>query len=174
MAIYIALFRGINVGGKNLLPMKELLVLLEGVGCKKVSTYIQSGNAVFEHDELPDKQIGALIEAQFGFKPEIIFLTDKELITAFEHSPYHSLEGKESHFYFCTSTPVLDNEKLSKLKSGSENYYLHGHVFYLHAPEGIGRSKLAANIERCLGTSATGRNLNTVNKLLGMIEKIYR
>ena len=59
----------------------------------------------------------------------------------------------------------VDEERLNQLKSGTEEYALKRNVFYLHAPDGIGRSKLAAQVERCLGVAVTGRNLNTVNKL---------
>jgi uncharacterized protein (DUF1697 family) len=60
---------------------------------------------------------------------------------------------------------------MDKYLAGSEEYSINDKVFYLHAPEGIGRSKLIANIERCLGQAATGRNLNTVNKVSAMLIK---
>jgi uncharacterized protein (DUF1697 family) len=59
---------------------------------------------------------------------------------------------------------------LEKSISDNENYKLVRNVFYIHAPDGIARSKLVANIEACLGVSATGRNLNTVNKIKGLVD----
>jgi uncharacterized protein (DUF1697 family) len=73
------------------------------------------------------------------------------------------------HFYFCAGAISLDKQKLAKFASVSERIELIDNVFYLHAPDGIGRSKLGVNIESCLGVSATGRNLNTVNKLVDML-----
>lgn len=69
------------------------------------------------------------------------------------------------HFYFCHKAIKINQEKLSKYLSTSESYVVKDKVFYLHAPEGVGRSKRVANIEACLDQLATGRNLNTVKKL---------
>ena len=72
MKTYIALFRGINVGGRNILPMKDLVKILEDLGCSQVKTYIQSGNVVFNTEEknresLAEK-ISKGIEKSFQFK----------------------------------------------------------------------------------------------------------
>lgn len=67
--------------------------------------------------------------------------------------------------FFCKVSPQINTEKLEALKEKSEQYHVSGNVLYLSAPNGIGRSKLVANIESCLGAPATGRNLNTINKL---------
>ena len=64
-----------------------------------------------------------------------------------------------------------DLETLRGLQLPSEKYELRGEVFYLHAPDGIGRSKLAAKVERCLGVPATGRNYRTVAKLAELVAK---
>jgi uncharacterized protein (DUF1697 family) len=169
MNTFIALFRGINVGGNNIIPMKELASLLTERGYENVQTYIQSGNVVFDRRDTTGAEIGALIEERFGFRPEVLILTSWELEQAIENNPYSPVEGKHCHFYFCSSTPdSINTAKLKELKSTSEEYFMNGNVFYLHAPDGIGRSKLAANVERCLGVPATARNLNTVNKLSNM------
>jgi len=73
------------------------------------------------------------------------------------------------HFYFCKSSPKVNETKLKKLKAESEEYHIEGKILYLYAPEGIGRSKLVANIESCLGVTATGRNFNTVSKIQSML-----
>ena len=71
MEKFVALFRGINVGGNNILPMKELKCILEDNSYHNPKTYIQSGNVVFESDK-PPESISLLIEEKYGFKPEIL------------------------------------------------------------------------------------------------------
>jgi len=167
---YVVLFRGINVGGKNILPMKELVSILEENNYQDVKTYIQSGNVVLRSQKKPDTNISTIVQNKFSFKPEVLAVGESEFISSIKNNPYSSKDGKTIHFYFCKYSPKIDKEKLKNLKSESEEYYIKGKVFYLYSPNGIGRSKLVANIESCLGVPATGRNLNTVNKLLGMVK----
>jgi uncharacterized protein (DUF1697 family) len=161
------LFRGINVGGRNLLPMKELVSLLDTNTYRNIRTYIQSGNLVLQSHEKPEN-IALLIHDRFGFEPEVFVFEEPEFSAAVEKNPYASGDGKHVHFFFCNEQPEINIEKLERLKSDSEQYHVNGRVCYFFAPEGIGRSKLAANMESCLGVSATGRNLNTVRKLKEM------
>ena len=169
MKKYIVLLRGVNVGGKNLLKMKELKQLLENNNLENVKTYIQSGNIVLSSHKNPATQVAGLIQTKIGFTPQIMVLTETEFNTSVKQNPYTNYEGKFVHFYFCESLPVLDSIKLEKYTSDTERYTVVDKVFYLHAPDGVARSKLVANIESCLGVSATGRNLNTVKKLAEMI-----
>ena len=166
---FVALFRGINVGGNNILPMKELKCILEENSYLNPKTYIQSGNVVFDSEKSPEN-INLLIEEKYGFKPEILLIEKKEFFELVSGNPYGSTIGKHIHFSFCKTTPNANVEKLDELKSETEQYLINGKVLYLYAPDGIGRSKLAANIEKCLGVSVTSRNLNTVNKLIEMLE----
>ncbi|MFT5235981.1 MAG: hypothetical protein ACI8SK_001675 [Shewanella sp.] len=168
---YIILLRGVNVGGNNILPMKELKYLLESNSFENVAYYIQSGNLVLRGDNHPEKKIADLIEAKFDFRPEVLALTESEFNLAVVNCPYQEYEGKFVHFYFCKQTPTIDNTKLLALVAETEQYELIDNVFYLHAPDGIGRSKLVANIESFLGVSATGRNLNSIKKLYQMVAK---
>lgn len=172
METYIILLRGINVGGKNLVPMKELKSHLENNGFLNVATYIQSGNIVVKSSQPPEQKIAALIQNQFGFSAEVLVLAEKEFNSAVMNNPYQGYEGKYVHFYFCKEQPLINIEKINKVVSKTERYEQIDNVFYLYAPDGIGRSKLVASIEACLGVSATGRNLNTVNKLIQMIENV--
>lgn len=169
MNSYIILLRGINVGGKNLLPMKDLKEVLSNNGFSNVKTYIQSGNVFAQGIGATSETIGSLIQSNFGFLPEVLVLKADELLASVKNNPFSSDSGKTIHFYFCANRPTLDTEKLSKLKTNSEEVVLQDKVFYLHAPDGIGRSKLVSNIESCLNTKATGRNLNTINKLQEML-----
>jgi uncharacterized protein (DUF1697 family) len=169
MESYVILFRGINVGGKNLLPMKDLLVALEASGYDKIKTYIQSGNVVLQGGRVNPGDIAKLVLDRFGFEPEVMVLTKSEFLTSIKHNPFSPDDGKLAHFYFCNQVPKFNLEKLEKFRIPSEEYKLVDKVFYLHAPEGIGRSKLVAKIESCLGVPATGRNLNTIKKLEQML-----
>jgi uncharacterized protein (DUF1697 family) len=173
MEIYIALFRGINVGGNRILPMKVLKKLLEKIGCDSIRTYIQSGNVVFRTDikqraEL-SREISAAIQHRFGFAPKVLLLGQNELQKVLDDNPFKTTEGKTLHFYFLDATPENpDLDHLKALKSPSEEFTLKKNIFYLYAPDGIGRSKLAAKVEQVLGVAATARNWNTVRKLLEM------
>ena len=170
MKTYIVLFRGINVGGENILPMKELVALLEKNGFMNVKTYIQSGNVVLQGRNVSSTELTTLVASNFGFKPEVLVLDKSEFDSSIKHNPFHPAEGKSAHFYFCSKKPKLNAEKLEKYLGDSEEYKLKNKIFYLFAPKGIGRSKLVANIESCLGVPVTGRNLNTINKLSEMVK----
>lgn len=168
MKTYIILFRGINVGGRNLLPMKELKTLLEDGGYENVQTYIQSGNVILRAKSNPLKTIASKVATKFGFSPEVLALEKPELDSIINANPYPSFEGKTVHFYFCSKEPKLNTQKLESYVACNEEFQLKANVFYLHAPDGIGRSKLVSNIGTCLGVSATGRNLNTVLRIKEM------
>lgn len=176
MTTYIALLRGINIGGHNKLPMKDLSALLTEMGLREVQTYIQSGNVTFrsaakDRAALAAKISGA-IRARHGFAPQVWLLDAAELREAMAGNPYPEAEAIPAslHLLFLAEVPPQPKLKeLDALKTSSERYTLAGKVFYLHAPEGVGRSRLAANAERLLGVAATGRNWNTVRKLAEMI-----
>jgi len=179
MNTYIALFRGINVGGNHILPMKNLSKVLEKMGCEKVQTYIQSGNVVFQTKESSTNKLADEISTKifdhFGFKPKVLLLGIKEFQQTINNCPFKTEEGKTLHFYFLDApaeNPHLD--KLETLKSPTEQFKLHNKVFYLYAPDGIGRSKMAAKVEQSLGVPATARNWNTVSKLISLAGEYNR
>jgi len=171
MKEYILLFRGINVGGKNLLPMKELVPLLKKNNFQNVCSYIQTGNVALTSASNPAQAVKNLVSAHFNFSPELFVMDEKKFSTSLAENPYTQFEGKFVHFYFCHNSIALNQEKLNKYLGESENFQVADNVFYLHAPDGIGRSKLVTNIEAVLGQPATGRNLNTVNKISLMLKK---
>lgn len=178
MKTYIALFRGINVGGHNKLPMKELRALLGNLGYQNTDTYIQTGNVVFQtqennKEEISDK-ISSGVEKNYGFKPGVLLLELEEMEKAIAGNPFPEAEAehKSLHLIFLASTPKdPDLKSLENIKKDSERFVLKGKVFYLHAPDGIGRSKLAGKTEKSLGVSMTGRNWRTVQKIMMMAEK---
>lgn len=165
MTKYVVLFRGINVGGHNKLPMKPLVALLEQAGFKDVSYYIQSGNIVLAADDFPQKIIVELVQEHFELTPELMILSIDEFSELYQNNPFTGHDGKIVHCFICSETPTLDEEKLVRYQAESEKVSLKNNALYLYAPNGIGRSKLAANMEACLGVSATARNLNTLNKI---------
>ena len=175
MRTYIAFLRGINVGGKNRLPMKDLVAALEDLGCLDVATYIQSGNAVFRSEEadasLLSGRIMAAIKERHGFEPRVLVLGSDELEQAVRSNPFPEAESEPRtlHAYFLASPPERpDLDALEGMKGDRERYDLGEGVFYLHAPDGIGTSRLAANVERLLGVPATARNWRTVRKVMDM------
>jgi uncharacterized protein (DUF1697 family) len=171
----IALLRGINVGGRNTLPMKELVAILEGVGARNIKTYMQSGNAVFHSAERNlselSKTLASEIKKRRGFEPHVLILGRDALKKAIERNPFPEAEDDPNglHVGFLSSTPARpDLNKLESLQKESERFSLIGSVFYLHAPEGVGRSKLAARSERLLGVPMTDRNWRTVCRIWEM------
>lgn len=173
MPTWIALFRGINVGGKNVLPMKELVRELESLKLRNVRTYIQSGNAVFEGPQKGvatlGERIGKRVEKSRGFKPHVLIVSARKMQEAIASNPFPEAvqEPKSLHLFFLDAVAEApDLEALSKLKAASERFQLVDDVFYLHAPDGIGRSKLAAGVEKCLGVTATARNWRTIERIM--------
>ena len=175
MKTYIALIRGINVLGKNSLPMKELVVLLEGVGARKIKTYIQSGNVAFQSDEKNFAQFStrltAEIKERYGFEPHVIVVGLDAMEKAMADNPFPEAEADPGslHLGFLASVPKDPKlQKLASLRKESERFHLGERVFYLHAPEGVGRSRLAASTEKLLGVPMTDRNWRTVCKIREM------
>jgi uncharacterized protein (DUF1697 family) len=176
MKTFVVLFRGINVGGRNILPMKELASLMEGVGLKNVSTYIQSGNVAFQTASSGGSRLAAEIQdsiaERYGFRPELIILDESAIESAIAGNPFAEADAEPNkvHLMFLSSPPSdPDLDALERLRAPSEQYALKGTVFYLYAPDGIGRSKFAARIEKSLGVPGTARNWRTVRKLQEMI-----
>lgn len=177
--VYIALFRGINVGGKNRLPMKELVSALEGLGCSDVKTYIQSGNAVFRSREPDPARLASLIkgavEQDFGFAPYVLLLSVDDIHHAIENNPFPDAETDPSHLHlgFLGAGPTVpDLDKIEGLRAPRERFRLLDGVFYLHAPDGVGNSKLAVGVERLLRVPVTDRNWTTTLKLRDMAQEL--
>lgn len=171
----IALFRGINVGKTRSLPMKDLVGILEALGFNDVKTYIQSGNVVFQSDHACSYKdadvISTAVEKKFGFRPNVMLLEKSQLDAAVTNNPFPTDEGKFLHFFFLADEPESpDFKALEAIKTDTEQFKLDGPVFYLYTPDGFGKSKLAERAERKLGVPATGRNFNTVRKLVEMSE----
>ena len=175
MATWIALLRGINVGGNNIIKMADLKSDLESLKLTNVRTYIQSGNVVFDSAAKTasslTKKIRSRIEKQHGFRPQLFIIDLNDLLATIKSNPFPKAvsDPKTLHFFFLAEPAVdPDIKAIDNAKRQTETYKLTPRVFYLHAPDGIGRSKLAANAEKHLGVVATARNYRTVEKLKSM------
>jgi len=176
MTTYIALLRGINIGGHNKISMAELVSILEDIGCFNVRTYIQSGNIIFNVNKITRqtlaKAISRSISEKYGFAPMVVLLTWTELENVINNNPFPTDHGKALHFLFLEKQPDNpDLNHLKKISSDSEKFQLGDRVFYLYVPDGIGQSKLAAGAQKYLGVTTTGRNWNTVCRLAAMLRE---
>jgi uncharacterized protein (DUF1697 family) len=176
MPVYIALFRGINVGGSNTLPMVELVEILSSLGGEDIKTSIQSGNAVFLYPGgdaagLAEK-ISRAVEQRRGFTPQVLILNPENLERAMAGNPFSQAVSDPSslHLGFLAAKPInVDMDKLESLKAESEQFHLTADVFYLFAPDGVGRSRLAAGVEKILDVPMTDRNWKTVCKIKELV-----
>ncbi len=175
----IALLRAVNVGGNHSLPMKELVRLLESMGLAGIKTYIQSGNAVFQAKKSDVAALAGKIKSRIkrshGFAPETVVLTLNELKRAIAANPYSQADAnpKSLHLVFLDFVPKKpDLATLEKLRQDREHFALKGKIFYFYAPDGVGRSKLFARIEKVLGVTGTARNGRTVRCLLEMAQEV--
>lgn len=173
MTVWIGLFAGINIGNRRM-PMKELVHRLKAEGLRDVRTYIASGNVVFGSEltkaELVSR-IEQLVERTFGFHSDLFLLSRDELAAIAAANPFKTREhgGKAQHVFFLASpAPDPDLALLESLKAPDEEYALTDQAFFLYAPSGIGRSKLAEKMGRAIRTGMTARNLNTVAALGAM------
>ena len=178
MTTFIVLLRGINVGGHNKMPMQDLRDMLAVLGCEDVKTYIQSGNVVLR-SSLDRTRLSTGIEAaiakRFGFTAAVLLMNINDFQKVLSQNPFAeaAAEPKSLHISFLSEVPTApDLASLKALKSPSEQFELRAKAFYLHAPDGIGRSKLAARVEACLGVSTTSRNGRTASKIAELAESI--
>ena len=177
MATWIGLLRGVNVGGHRL-PVGELREELAALGLENVRTYIQSGNVVFDaRPEVACELAGTLprrIESRFGFAPRLLVLSAADFRRAMDGNPFPEADEspKSVHVYFLEERPAAPDMKgLDEARDETERCHLDGRAFYLHTPDGFGRSKLAQKVEKLLGVSATARNWRTVTKLREMVRE---
>ncbi len=159
--------------------MKELVSILESLGARHVKTYIQSGNAIFAaaDQDVPSlsQKISLEIKKRRGFEPHVLLLNLKEFGRVIQRNPFSDETGDPRllHAGFLAAVPNHpDLPALARLKSATERFKLIDRVFYLHAPDGVGRSKLAARVEKLLGVALTDRNWKTVMKIFEMAREL--
>lgn len=173
MPTLVALLRGVNVGGKVKVPMAELRSLLSGLGLEQVTTYIQSGNVVFQTGGGAKKVAGRIergIAEAFGVDVTVLIRTPAQLRTIAEHNPFLADEPDPAklHVVFLRDRPKAGaSSRLDPERSPPDRFHLRGRELYLHLPNGAARSKLTNDyLERRLGVRATARNWKTLLKLI--------
>jgi len=169
----VALLRGINVGGRNKLPMAELRALCADIGFVGTRTYIQSGNVVFTADQAPAVAADTLrlaILDRFGLTVPVVVRRPDELIEARAASPYAEHDPKFVHIVFLSDIPQASRvAALDPERSPPGVFEVIGAEMHIHYLGGSGRSKITLPwIERELGVTGTGRNLRTIDKLIAM------
>jgi uncharacterized protein (DUF1697 family) len=175
MAVYIALLRGVNVGG-NLLKMERLRVLWSELGFTDVRTYVQSGNVVFEAESSPARFLPAVERKLAGETrlPVSVLVRSAaamgKLIAANPFLNEPGIDRTKLHVTFLGGAPT--NEGVTKLKginAAGDRFQISRQEIYLYCPGGYGNTKLSNTaIEKALSVRATTRNWNTVNKLCEM------
>jgi uncharacterized protein (DUF1697 family) len=180
MAAVISMLRGVNVGGHNIIKMEALRALYSSLGLRDPQTYVQSGNVVFVVEKYGPaalaKRIEDAIEKKFGFRPEVVVRTAAEMKDGLRRNPFAKRAGIEPGkllINFLAEAPVAEvREAILAIKPATEEVRIDGHEIYIYFPDGMGQSKLWPAISRKLKKPGTGRNLNTVQKLLEMAEKL--
>ena len=172
MTRYIALLRGINVGGRNKVPMAALRETCESIGCADVATYIQSGNVVLT-SPLDAKKLRAALESaiaeQIGVSPVVVIRTHQQLADVIAGNPFPKADTDHLHVAFLGDKPDAGQVAgLAELDHPPEEVAVRGSDAYFHLPNGLGRAKLPELFGRRVKTPATVRNWRTVNKLLQM------
>jgi uncharacterized protein (DUF1697 family) len=181
MAAVVSLLRGVNVGGHNKIRMEALRELYESLGLRCAQTYVQSGNVVFQTDVRDltrlAERIADAMERRFAFRPGVILRTAAELRAVVAANPFASrrdVDPSRLLVQFLASEPPADvRERILRIETEPEELRMEGRELYIYYPNGIARQKVTwAVIERILRTPCTGRNWNTVRKLLEMAESL--
>ncbi len=173
---YVALLRGINVGGKNKLPMADLAAMFDGAGCSDVKTYIQSGNVIFRATEVRASRIHGVITKsiadRFGLRVPVIMRQAAELHAVARGNPFlHAGADPETlHVIFLADRPDAAKVKaLDPKRSPPDAFEVRGREIYLRCPNGAARTKLTNDyFDTRLATTSTMRNWRTVLKLVEM------
>ena len=179
MSTYIALLRGINVTGHNIVPMAVLRDLCTKLGFSDVTTYIQSGNIVFKSNQKPasiQKSIRDAIAMKFKFDVEIFVYTVGELKKIVVHCPYDESKLSDKERIHCTLLSGLpDKQGIEKLKSivDADEFTIAGTTMYLLTRNGYGKTRFNnAFVEKTLNVRATTRNFDTMKKLIEIGEDL--
>jgi uncharacterized protein (DUF1697 family) len=176
---HVAFLRGINVGGKNMLPMKELASLFAHAGCTDVTTYIQSGNVLFTANDAVVAQqaaeIAYQIDARFGLRVPVVLRSAAELTVAVQNNPFRRAGAAEDrlHVYFLAGRPdAAEVAALDASRSAPDAFAVVGREVYLQLPNGMARTKLTnAYFDSKLRTVSTARNWRTVLKLAELLNQ---
>lgn len=178
MGTHVALLRGINLAGKNRLPMKDLSALFTDAGCTDVRTYVQSGNVVFQAGPNLARRVPDVIEKaireRFGISVPVVTRSAAELRKVAKANPFLARDRDTSalHVAFLAAKPTATQiTSLDPDRSPQDEFTVLGREVYLRLPNGVGRTKLSnAYLDAKLGTTSTLRNWRTVLNLIEMTE----
>lgn len=175
MEVYISILRGINVSGHKKVPMAELKQLYEELNFKNITTYIQSGNVIFEHNKTEDstlaKKISKKILEKFKFEVPVIIRSSKEIEKVVKSNPFlkeKNIDPEKLHVTFLEEAPEKELvDKIKDLEFNSDRFVIKDMEVFLYCPDGYGNTKLTNTFfENKLKVTATTRNWKTTNKLL--------
>ena len=173
---HVALLRGINVGGKNRLPMAALTAMFERAGGREVRTYIQSGNVVFRASAREAAQVGTRVSAaiakELGLRVPLVLRSAAELRAVAAGNPFLADEDEgRLHVAFLADTPrAAARAALDPERSPPDRFLLKGRDLYLCCPNGMARTRLTNDyLDRTLGTVSTVRNWKTVLALCELV-----
>jgi uncharacterized protein (DUF1697 family) len=191
MASHVALLRGINVGGRNKVPMADLREVVAALGHTEVTTYIQSGNVLFSTADTDTAKLAAALESaiedRFGLWSSVVVLSRDELAEVLAANPYSDEPNPRLvHVVFLNGEPPQDllgrieaAGSAAAAKGSQDTVQAAGRALYIHTPDGFGKSELAQTLLRILtppakqkkqGLGATARNWATATKLLSLCE----
>ncbi len=178
MPQYISLLRGVNVTGYNKVPMATLKTLYESLGLTSVTTYIQSGNVVFDAEESCPEELRIALERaikrSFGFDISVLLRQTRDLKRIIRKSPFDGKNGVAQDLLYVTFLEAKPQATLVKALSGlplktKDRYCLAGKEIYLHCPGGYGKTILSNTFfEKHLKLRATTRNWKTVHALVAL------
>lgn len=174
MNTYIALLRGINVGGHKKVPMAELRELLTKSGLVNVKTYIQTGNIIFQSSDKStfslENRIQKSIIDHFGFEVSVMVRTRAHLNRIFDDCPFPEEKKVNSYFAILSKIPNQDLVKEAYDKTyDNEEYKIIKDCLYFYCANGYGNAKFSMNFfEKKLEVAATSRNFKTMAKLLSL------
>lgn len=178
MNTYLSLLRGINVSGQKKVPMADLRALYETLKFENVSTYIQSGNVVFQSKEKIEKlspKIEKAIQEKFHFEVPVIHKIATDLEKVLKENPFlkeKDLQENKLYVAFLYDEPSKDLvEKIQTYQTPADRFAIIGTNVYLYCPNGYGNTKLNNNFfENKLKVKATTRNWRSVNELLKIMQ----
>ncbi len=174
MPIYVAMLRGINVGGQKIIRMENLRASFEALGFRRVRSYVQSGNIIFEAAKASSnglsKSIAEKILSEFGFSVPLALKSSDEMKKIVGDNPFlneRGIDHSKLHVTFLSEfPPKAALGKLDSLNAFPDQFRIKGREIYLYCPNGYGRTKLSNTaFERLLSVFATTRNWKTVNTL---------
>lgn len=183
MKTYISILRGINVSGQKLIKMEALKKAFEELQFKNVTTYIQSGNVIFQYSSAEsaelEQKISGQIQKKFGFEVSVLVLLPGELKKILDNNPFANYPMKDIsflHVTFLASVPKEpDLETIAQKQAPGEEFRLIGEAVYLYCPNGYGKTKLTNTfLENKLKVGATTRNWKTANLLFAMAKEITK